>query len=80
MRPLRVAIVFDALALAADAPADVAGVLETVAAVQGALGELGHFAWQLPLGGGATETRQALAHLLSTPPDSTLPDEGTTLL
>src|SRR5690606_16268377 len=53
MRPLRIAIVFDALALAPNAPADVAGVLETVDAVQHSLGELGHFTWRLPLGGGA---------------------------
>lgn len=69
MRPLRIAIVFDALALAPGAPADVAGVLETVDAVQGALGELGHFAWRVSLGGGAAALQRALAALLAAPPD-----------
>lgn len=62
MSALRIAIALDAHALSDDAPADVAGVLEAVTAVERALGELGHRCWRVPVGGTA---RAALGALLA---------------
>lgn len=66
MRPLRVAIALDALALDAAAAPDVSGVLEAVTAGEAALAELGHSSWRVPLG---DDPAAALKLLLADPPD-----------
>jgi D-alanine-D-alanine ligase len=57
------AVVFDGRAEDADAPPDVAGVLEAVDAVEAALGALGHAAVRVPAGAGRVDWLQRLHDL-----------------